>query len=89
MFLHFHAVHGVLLARLLEWFTISPPVDQSELFTMTHSSLGTPYIAWLITSLVYPSPFATNKAVIHKEDTNIYQRVKCPSPSYFQTLYTC
>ena len=51
---------------------------------MTHSSLGTPHSK---TNEVYP--FDTDKAVIHKEDTITYQWVKCPSPSYFETLCTC
>ena len=39
--LPFHTVHGVLKARILEWFAMPPPVDHhvlSEFFTMTHLS---------------------------------------------------
>ena len=40
IFLPFHTVHGVLVARILEWIAIPPPVGQilSELFTVTHLS---------------------------------------------------
>ena len=40
IFLSFHTAHGVLTARILEWFVIPFPVDHvlSELFTVTHLS---------------------------------------------------
>ena len=40
IFLPFHTVRGVLVARMPEWLAVPPPVDHvlSELFTVTHSS---------------------------------------------------
>ena len=42
IFLPFWTVHGVFMARILEWFAFLSPVDHllSELFTMTHPSSG-------------------------------------------------
>ena len=42
IFLPFCTVHGVFMARILEWFAFLSPVGHllSELFTMTHPSLG-------------------------------------------------
>ena len=40
IFLPFHTVHGVLVARILEWIAFPPPVGHilSELFTVTYLS---------------------------------------------------
>ena len=60
IFLLFHAVHGVLKARILKWFDI--PFSSGPLFVRTlhhesgfvrtlHRRLGWPYTAWLLVSL--------------------------------------
>ena len=67
IFLPFHTVHGVLPARILEWFAISPPVDHIflELSTMT-------YVSWVAlytmahTFIELLKPLHHDKAVIHE-----------------------
>ena len=67
MFLPFTTIHGVLVARILEWVAILPPVDHvlSELFTLS-------CLSWLVlhgmahrfTEL--RKPLCHDKAVIHE-----------------------
>ena len=61
IFLPFHTVHGVLKARILEWFAI--PSSSGPRFVRTPhydpSFLGC--MAWLIASLSYASPFTTTR----------------------------
>ena len=55
-FLPLHTVHGVFMARILEWLAIptSGGPHLSELFTLM--CLGWPCKAWLTASLGYASP---------------------------------
>ena len=60
IFLPFHAVHGVLKARILKWFAIpfsSGPLF-SELSTMTHPS-------WVALHGMARSFIELDKAVVH------------------------
>ena len=59
-FLPFHAVHGVLKARMLKWFAIPPPLDHvlSELSTMTCPS-------WVALHGMAHSFIELDKAVVH------------------------
>ena len=57
IFLPFHTVHGVLTARILEWFAISS--SSGPWFVRIHygwSVLEWPCPAWLIASWVAPTP---------------------------------
>ena len=69
IFLPFQTVHGVLAAKILEWFPFLPPVDHvlTELFTITRPS-------WVALQSMAHSffelckPLHHNKAVIHEEE---------------------
>ena len=59
IFLPFHSVHGLLGARILEWFAI--PLSSGSCFVRTlhyDPSLGWPYTTWL-------SFIELDKAVVH------------------------
>ena len=60
IFLPFHAVHGVLKARILKWFAFPSPVDHifSELSTMTCPS-------WVALRSMAHSFIELDKAVVH------------------------
>ena len=60
IFLSFHAVHGVLKARILKWFPFPSPVDHvlSELSTMTH-------LSWVALQGMAHNFIGLDKAVIH------------------------
>ena len=60
LFLHVHAVHGVLKARILKWFAIPSPVDHvlSELSTMTP-------LSWVALHSMVHSCIELDKAVVH------------------------
>ena len=62
VFLPFHTVRGLFIARILRWFAISSS-SESPIFRTLHwpVCLGWPYTAWLIASLSYSSPFTTTK----------------------------
>ena len=60
--LPFHTFHGILGAKILEWFAVpfsSGPFCQNSLLWPV--CLGWPCMAWLIASLSYASPFATTR----------------------------
>ena len=60
IFLPFRIVHGVLQARILEWVTIFFSSGPSFVRTLNYNlSVLSTSTAWLITSLSYSSPFAT------------------------------
>ena len=76
VFLPFHSVHGVLEARILEWFAIPPPVDHVllELSTVTSPSwLALHGMAHSFVEL--HKPLHHNKAVIH-EGEDMHNQVK-------------
>ena len=60
IFFPFHAVHGVLKARILKWFAIPSPVDHvlSELYTMTR-------LSWVALQGMAHSFIELDKAVVH------------------------
>ena len=60
IFLPFHTVHGVLSARILEWFAILSSSGPCFVRTPHYDPicLGWPCKAWLIASLSYSSPSA-------------------------------
>ena len=60
IFLPFHTVHGVLKARILQWFPFPSPVDHilPELSTMTHPS-------WVALHSMAHSFIELDKAVVH------------------------
>ena len=60
VFLTFHAVHGVLKARMLKWFPFPSPVDHilSELPTMTS-------LSWVALHGMAHSFIELDKAVVH------------------------
>ena len=67
IFLPFHTAHGVLAARILEWFAISPPVVHvfSELSTVIHLSwVALHSMAHTFVELL--KPLHHDKAVIHE-----------------------
>ena len=61
IFLLFHTIHGVLEGRILKWVAISSSSGLCFVRTL-HYDLsiwwGGAYVAWLIASLSYRSPFA-------------------------------
>ena len=60
IFLPFHTVHEVLMARILKWFAIPSPVDHilSELFTVI-------YLSWVALHGMAHSFIELDKAVVH------------------------
>jgi len=60
IFLPFHTVHGVLMAKILKWFAIPSPVDHvlSELFTVI-------CLSWVALHGMAHSFTELDKAVVH------------------------
>ena len=69
IFLPFHTVHGVLKARILQWFAILFFSGPHFVRTLHYdpSILDGPTTAWLIASLSYASPFTTVRLWSMKE----------------------
>jgi len=61
-FLPLPTVHGVLTARILEWFAILSSSGPHFVRTLHHDPcLGCLYMAWLTASLSYTSPFTMTR----------------------------
>ena len=94
VFLPFHSVHGVLEARILEWFAIPPLVDHVLLELSTVISPSWLALHGMAHSFVeLHKPLHHNKAVIHEEEDmhnqvkTIYQNVMPSSILVKQWMY--
>ena len=64
IFLPYHTIHGVLMAKILEWFAIPSSSGLNFVRTLHYdpSVLASPIMKlWLIASLSFASPFAMTK----------------------------
>ena len=88
IFLPFYTVHGVLNARMLEWFAI--PSFSEPCFVQNSPpwpiDLGWSFMAWLIASLSYARPFTRTRLWSMKGTSFNTQNLKLRNSLKPQTL---